>query len=1038
MQDRRRMLDMATHRSDYVPLNTPDKIFYHCLPEADIDDCSLSQNRLEQVSRDRLAACSASLNVCSPPERVPLLSAERCPSVRGGEFPFCQLDGNDQLGLYCGNGFNGKPRLLRERISSAFSAERQNHERQWNNRTASDSLAFRVPNEDWSSGTLDWNFMGGRSTNHPVEQGFVGAGSCPLMDRKNVGYGSIGHHCRAFCRDSFLQRQSSGSSFTDSLVSGDVPLSMLLPTTSSELTVFPTDPKFGCRQHDAKDQKPSQSWAQQTEQSYALQLKLALRLVAQTKLTEEPFLGPRGNCSVKSSCSSAARSSVQATALRFWVNGSLGYHDKIEDGFYHIWGMSPYVWTICSVDEGSCMPSLDSLRAVDVADTCIEVILVDKHRDSYLRELEDRAVDLANMASDLSELAEHLGKLVCKLMGSVASLEHKELVPKWKANVKMLKDRLNSIVLPIGSLSVGLCRHRALLFKVLADRVDLPCRITRGCKYCGINGASCLVLCGIEREFLVDLIAEPGVLCSPVSFLRSLPLLPVTSPLRFPELRLLQMVEGEQFEESLSECQMVEICTANPGCYVPVIGTTGPVVDKEAIGSNHLCPKVSTFLGDASTTARTGSNCPVMTLEEKHIAFSRHPSFKVAKAPGIDLVLHSGSPTNEGGKVANRAAHSAMSFGLRAEVLDVPRANNVYVKRSHLNNLPFVIESKNESHVLPEQPELTLECQNQMSSDAVSDFSIEKVDKIEEKRPWVTKEVRGTLVNTKSLESLLGWDGLEISWGELTLKERIGAGTFGTVHRADWHGLDVAVKILIEQDFYEEQLKEFMREVAIMIRLRHPNIVLLMGAVTKHPHFSIVTEYLPRGSLFRLLRKPRAREVLDERRWIRMALDVAIGMNYLHQLNPPIVHRDLKSPNLLVDKSWTVKVCDFGLSRLKLNAFLSSRSAAGTPEWMAPEVLRGEPSNEKSDVYSFGVILWELATLQQPWSGLGYAQVVGAVGFQNRRLQIPKDVNPEIAGIMESCWASDPRQRPSFASIVEALKPLQRPSMCLPTGNADG
>ncbi|CAN6478650.1 unnamed protein product [Victoria cruziana] len=78
-----------------------------------------------------------------------------------------------------------------------------------------------------------------------------------------------------------------------------------------------------------------------------------------------------------------------------------------------------------------------------------------------------------------------------------------------------------------------------------------------------------------------------------------------------------------------------------------------------------------------------------------------------------------------------------------------------------------------------------------------------------------------------------------------------------------------------------------------------------------------------------------------------MALDVARGMNYLHKCSPIIVHRDLKSPNLLVDKNWVVKVCDFGLSRIKNSTFLSSRSTAGTAEWMAPEVLRNEPSDEK-------------------------------------------------------------------------------------------
>ncbi|MCD9561336.1 copper transport protein ctr1 [Datura stramonium] len=209
-----------------------------------------------------------------------------------------------------------------------------------------------------------------------------------------------------------------------------------------------------------------------------------------------------------------------------------------------------------------------------------------------------------------------------------------------------------------------------------------------------------------------------------------------------------------------------------------------------------------------------------------------------------------------------------------------------------------------------------------------------------------------------------------------------------------------------------------------MKRLRHPNIVLFMGAVTEPPNLSIVTEYLSRGNLYRLLHKPGAREVLDERRRLCMAYDVAKGMNYLHKCKPPVIHRDLKSPNLLVDKTYTVKVCDFGLSRLKANTFLSSKSAAGTPEWMAPEVLRDELSNEKSDIYSFGVILWELATLQQPWSNLNPPQVVAAVGFKGMRLEIPRDLNHQVTTIIEACWVNEPGKRPSFSTIMDMLRPL--------------
>ncbi|KAL2461732.1 protein tyrosine kinase family protein [Abeliophyllum distichum] len=264
----------------------------------------------------------------------------------------------------------------------------------------------------------------------------------------------------------------------------------------------------------------------------------------------------------------------------------------------------------------------------------------------------------------------------------------------------------------------------------------------------------------------------------------------------------------------------------------------------------------------------------------------------------------------------------------------------------------------------------------------------------------------------------------EIAWEEITLGERIGLGSYGEVYHGDWHGTEVAVKKFLDQDITNESLEEFRSEVRIMKKLRHPNIVLFMGAVTRPPNLSIVTEFLPRGSLYRLIHRPHNQ--LDERRRLKMALDAARGMNYLHNCTPVIVHRDLKSPNLLVDKNWVVKVGDFGLSKMKDSTFLSSKSNAGT-EWMAPEVLRNEPSDEKCDVYSFGVILWELCTLQQPWGGMNPMQVVGAVGFQHRRLDIPDDMDPVIADIIRKCWQTDPRLRPSFAEIMAALKPLQKP-----------
>ncbi|KAK8681982.1 hypothetical protein V6N13_054379 [Hibiscus sabdariffa] len=253
----------------------------------------------------------------------------------------------------------------------------------------------------------------------------------------------------------------------------------------------------------------------------------------------------------------------------------------------------------------------------------------------------------------------------------------------------------------------------------------------------------------------------------------------------------------------------------------------------------------------------------------------------------------------------------------------------------------------------------------------------------------------------------------EILWEELTTREQIGKGCCGTVYHGLWYGSDVAIKIFPNLEYSEDVINR---------RLRHPNVLLFMGAVTSPQRLCIVTEFLSLAT--------------EECCKIRVETACsygfgyceyqARGMNYLHHYNPPIVHRDLKSSNLLVDKNWTVKVGDFGLSRLKHATYLSSRSGKGTPQWMAPEVLRNEPSNEKSDVYSFGVVLWELATGKIPWDGLNPMQVIAAVGFMNQRLDIPKELDPRWASIIASCWLSDPQSRPTFRELLNKLRDLQR------------
>ncbi|KAL2520748.1 Protein kinase superfamily protein [Forsythia ovata] len=675
--------------------------------------------------------------------------------------------------------------------------------------------------------------------------------------------------------------------------------------------------------------------AQRSKESYYLQLTLAKRLTEQATLASELVFLPELRSAEDLVCGS---SDAETVSYRFWVNGCLSYDDKITNGFYNILGMNPYLWLMCNeLEEGRRMPSLVALKTVEPTDLSMEVVLIDQCGDSQLRKLENRAQEISFSAENTLVLADKLGKLVSVYMGGLFPVEQGELNDGWKLVSKRLKNFQKCIVLRIGSLSMGICRHRAILFKRLADHVGLPCRIARVCKYCvSDHRSSCLVKIYDDNRLSrrhQDLDGEKGIA---VPHLTTFP------------------------------CMIRTTC----GEYVvDLVGEPGNVHGPDLSFNGGLCSTVpSPFqISHLKEFQQPDEN------DELDNQMSNYSC-------GRDNLLYSGSVEQ---------SFQVKDTGLTENAEDV--CGQTCVKGIGVSG----------------------------------------------KRIDDTKQPAAIIPRYSNIEPSLSMDWLEISWNELRIKERVGVGSFGTVHRAKWRESDVAVKVLNVQDFHDDQLKEFLREVSIMKRVRHPNLVLFMGAVTKHPHLSIVTEYLPRGSLYQLIHRPAAAEMLDQRRWLRMALDVAKGINYLHCLNPPIVHSDLKSPNLLVDKSWTVKVCDFGLSRFKANTFISSMSAAGTPEWMAPEFLRGEPSNEKSDVYSFGVILWELLTMQQPWDGLSPVQVVGAVAFQNRRLEIPQCTSPMLASLMESCWAEDPARRPSFASIVETLKNLLKsPQKLIQTGGA--
>ncbi|KAJ7965834.1 Protein kinase superfamily protein [Quillaja saponaria] len=791
---------------------------------------------------------------------------------------------------------------------------------------------------------------------------------------------------RNFDRQVSLPRVSSGSSYAGSLFSGttlDGNFSSDIKETASS-RVSPIT-----RRQEEEEERNKESLAKKSRESYYLQLNLAKRLTCQASITTEPVL-IQYNGSIENT-------DAESVSYRLWVSGCLSYSDKISDGFYNILGMNPYLWVMCNnLEEGRRLPSLMALKAIEPSETSMEVVLVNKHEDSRLKELEDKAQELYCASESTSVLVEKLGKLVAIYMGGTFPVEQGDLHQRWEVVSKTLRDFRKCIVLPIGGLSTGHCRHRAILFKKLADYIGLPCRIAKGCRYCAADHrSSCLVKIEddkqLSREYVVDLVGKPGNVHGPDSSINGGFASSIPSPFQISNLN-----EFQQPYVDSALCSQVIDSNHN---FVP------PESDPySGCGQQGQQLKESGFLRNFKDSIYASVEQACKRMESSLMSIEVKGNAELSVLPGPVLPAVQGSVSEALG------AASGSSLCEYSRLVE----DNIVMQQSLQNDI--VVSG---SSVI----------KNTFKLPNVGSSSQSELKELDNRLGKQGSFPAGTIPRYLTIEPSLAMDWLEISWDDLHIKERVGAGSFGTVHRAEWHGSDVAVKVLTIQDFHDDQLKEFLREVAIMKRVRHPNVVLFMGAVTKRPHLSIVTEYLPRGSLYRLIHRPASGEILDQRKRLRMALDVAKGINYLHNLNPPIVHWDLKSPNLLVDKNWTVKVCDFGLSRFKANTFISSKSVAGTPEWMAPEFLRGEPSNEKSDVYSFGVILWELVTMQQPWSGLSPAQVVGAVAFQNRGLTIPPNISPVLSSLMESCWADDPAQRPSFASIVDTLKKLLRSPM---------
>eukprot|EP01130_Rhizamoeba_saxonica_P009384 TRINITY_DN3809_c0_g2_i1.p1 TRINITY_DN3809_c0_g2~~TRINITY_DN3809_c0_g2_i1.p1 ORF type:complete len:714 (-),score=128.78 TRINITY_DN3809_c0_g2_i1:124-2265(-) len=258
---------------------------------------------------------------------------------------------------------------------------------------------------------------------------------------------------------------------------------------------------------------------------------------------------------------------------------------------------------------------------------------------------------------------------------------------------------------------------------------------------------------------------------------------------------------------------------------------------------------------------------------------------------------------------------------------------------------------------------------------------------------------------------------------EIKLKERIGRGGFGDVYKAYWRGTIVAVKKVSAKNVKDDLIAELYTEANIMLQLRHPNVLTFMGVCTERPDICIITEYMEKGPLYRILNDKSY--VIEPSHIKKFCLDISRGMQYLHAAR--IIHRDLKSHNILIDTYWNVKVCDFGLSRRIGENVTNTMTACGTPCWTAPEVLRNERYEESADVYSFSICLWEMIARKEPFVGRPPFQVVIAVANDGLRPIIPENSCEEYAELIIDCWNEEPALRPTFDEITTILESFNFP-----------
>jgi serine/threonine protein kinase len=256
-----------------------------------------------------------------------------------------------------------------------------------------------------------------------------------------------------------------------------------------------------------------------------------------------------------------------------------------------------------------------------------------------------------------------------------------------------------------------------------------------------------------------------------------------------------------------------------------------------------------------------------------------------------------------------------------------------------------------------------------------------------------------------------GWGSWEnVNFKDLEMGEKIGGGGVGVIYKGMFGSSQVALKTLFDTRVDDKLKKEYMDELLVMSKLQHSNIVQFMGACMTPPNLCFIME-LCDTSLYTLLHVDRGIS-FTERDAVQTAIDIGSAIEYLHALRPTIIHRDIKSHNVLRASNGAMKLCDFGLVNSKI-------TTAGTPAYMAPELLENKTFNKLVDTYAFGVLMCECVSREMPFYMVDVMEIRDRV-LRGDRPRIAA-TRPRLSKLIQSCWADSPTERLDFTAIVDEL-----------------